>query len=93
MMFIPSVMMLSVFVSFVYIKTNRSILAGALVHMFSNLIGSQLLSSYTTGISMLIRYTNMLFFLGVIVYAAFSRRFKEEAASVIASILSREQEG
>jgi membrane protease YdiL (CAAX protease family) len=93
LMFIPSVMMLSVFVSFVYIKTNRSILAGALVHMFSNLIGSQLLSSYTTGISMLIRYTNMLFFLGVIVYAVFSRRFKEEAASVIASILSREQEG
>ena len=93
LMFIPSVMMLSVFVSFVYIKTNRSILAGALVHMFSNLIGSQLLSSYTTGISMLIRYTNMLFFLCVIVYAAFSRRFKEEAASVIASILSREQEG
>jgi hypothetical protein len=42
---------------------------------------------------MLIRYTNMLFFLGVIVYAVFSRRFKEEAASVIASILSREQEG
>ena len=93
LMFIPSVMMLSVFVSFVYVKTKRSILAGALVHMFSNLIGSQLLSSYTTGISMLIRYTNMLFFLCVIVYAAFSRRFKEEAASVIASILSREQEG
>lgn len=29
-------------------KTNRSVLAGALVHMFSNLTGSQLLSSYTT---------------------------------------------
>ena len=93
LMFIPSVMMLSVFVSFVYVKTKRSILAGALVHMFSNLIGSQLLSSYTTGISMLIRYTNMLFFLCVIVYAAFSRRFKEEAASVISSILSQKQEG
>ncbi len=82
-MFIPSVMMLSVFVSFVYIKTNRSILAGALVHMFSNLIGSQLLSSYTTEISMLIRYTNMVFFLGVIVYAACSHKFKTETAAVI----------
>ena len=86
MMFIPSVMMLSVFVSFVYIKTGRSILAGALVHMFSNLIGSQLLSSYTTEISMLIRYTNMVFFLIVIIYIACSRKFKAEAVSVIENI-------
>ncbi len=86
LMFIPSVMMLSVFVSFVYVKTDRSILAGALVHMFSNLIGSQLLSSYTTEISMLIRYTNMAFFLGVILYASLSQKFKGEAASVIESI-------
>ena len=85
-MFIPSVMMLSVFVSFVYIKTGRSILAGALVHMFSNLIGSQLLSSYTTEISMLIRYTNMVFFLIVIIYTACSKNFKAEAASVIENI-------
>ncbi len=85
-MFIPSVMMLSVFVSFVYVKTKRSILAGAMVHMFSNLIGSQLLASYTTGISMLIRYTNMLFFLGVIVYAASSHSFSEETAEVINEI-------
>lgn len=90
LMFIPSVMMLSVFVSFVYVKTGRSILAGALVHMFSNLIGSQLLSPYTTEISMLVRYTNMVFFLGVIVYAASSRRFKEEAAAVIESIRKQE---
>ena len=93
LMFIPSVMMLSVFVSFVYVKTNRSILAGALVHMFSNLIGSQLLSSYTTEISMLIRYTNMAFFLGVIIYAAASRRFKAETAAVIETIRMQEQEG
>ena len=90
LMFIPSVMMLSVFVSFVYVKTNRSILAGALVHMFSNLIGSQLLSSYTTEISMLIRYVNMAFFLVVIVYAAFSHKFKEETAAVIESIKIQE---
>ena len=86
LMFIPSVMMLSVFVSFVYVKTDRSILAGALVHMFSNLIGSQLLSSYTTEISALIRYTNMVFFLGVILYVTFSRRFKKETAEVLGSI-------
>lgn len=93
LMFIPSVMMLSVFVSFVYVRTNRSILAGALVHMFSNLIGSQLLSSYTTEISMLIRYVNMAFFLGMIIYATTSRRFKAEAAAVIGSIQKQVREG
>lgn len=93
LMFIPSVMMLSVFVSFVYVKTGRSILAGALVHMLSNLIGSQLLSSYTTEISMLIRYTNMVFFLGVIIYVVASRKFKSEAAAVIETIRRQEQEG
>ena len=85
-MFVPSVMLLSVFVSFVYVKTNRSILAGALVHMFSNLIGSQLLSSYTTEISMLIRYTNMMFFLVIAVYVACSHKFKDETDSIIESI-------
>jgi len=93
LMFIPSVMLLSVFVSFVYVKTGRSILAGALVHMLSNLIGSQLLSSYTTEISMLIRYTNMAFFLGVIIYVAASRKFKDETAAVIETIRRQEQEG
>ena len=93
LMFVPSVMMLSVFVSFVYVKTRRSILAGALVHMFSNLIGSQLLSSYTTEISMLIRYTNMVFFLGVIIYAAASRKFRAETAEIISSIKQQEQAG
>ena len=93
LMFIPSVMLLSVFVSFVYVKTGRSILAGALVHMFSNLIGSQLLSSYTTEISMLIRYTNMAFFIGVIIYTVASRRFKAEASAVIELIREQSQEG
>ena len=93
LMFIPSVMMLSVFVSFVYVKTGRSILAGALVHMLSNLIGSQLLSSYTTEISMLIRYMNMAFFLGVIIYVVTSRKFKDETAAVIETIRRQEQEG
>ncbi len=93
LLFIPSVMMLSVFVSFVYVKTGRSILAGALVHMLSNLIGSQLLSSYTTQISMLIRYMNMAFFLGVIIYVVTSRKFKDETAAVIETIRRQEQEG
>lgn len=85
-MFIPSVMMLSCFVSFVYIKTKRSILAGALVHMFSNLIGSQLLASYMTEISMIIRYVNMVFFAIIIIYAVFSKKFKKEVKEQIDAI-------
>lgn len=82
-MFVPSVMMLSVWVSFVYIKTKRSILAGALVHMFSNLIGSQLLAPYTTDISMIIRYANMVFFAIIILYVSFSEKFKNEVKEQI----------
>ena len=85
-MFIPSVMMLSSFVTFVYIKTKRSIMAGALVHMFSNLIGSQLLSSYTTEISMIIRYANMVFFAIIILYIFFSKKFENEVEEQIATI-------
>lgn len=86
MMCIPSLMMLSVWVTFVYIKTKRSILAGALVHMFSNLTGSQLLSSYTTEVNILIRYANMVFFAIVILYVVFSKKFRNEVKNVTAMI-------
>ena len=90
-MFIPSVMMLSSWVTFVYIKTKRSILAGALVHMFSNLIGSQLLSSYTTQISMIIRYANMVFFAIIMLYVIFSKKFDNEVKKQISTIKEDEE--
>lgn len=90
-MFIPSVMMLSSWVTFVYIKTKRSILAGALVHMFSNLIGSQLLSSYTTRISMIIRYANMVFFAIIMLYVIFSKKFDNEVKKQISTIKEDEE--
>ena len=77
-MYIPSVMLLNFAVSYVYIKTKRSILAGALVHMFGNLLGSQLLSPYSTEISMTIRYTKMFFCGCLALYCMFSKRFKAE---------------
>lgn len=77
-MYIPSVMLLNFAVSFIYIKTKRSILAGALVHMFGNLLGSQLLSPYSIGISMTIRYTKMFFCGCVALYCIFSPKFKRE---------------
>lgn len=90
-MYIPSVMMLSSWVTFVYIKTKRSILAGALVHMFSNLTGSQLLPSYTTEVGVLIRYANMVFFAIVILYVIFSRKFEKEVEEQIAMIKEGEE--
>lgn len=90
LMYIPSVMLLSVFVSFVYIKTKRSILAGALVHMLSNLLGSQLLSPYTTEISMLIRSVKNIFFIIIILYVVFSTKFRLEVDEQIAQIQQRD---
>ena len=85
-MYIPSVVLLSFGVTFVYIKTKRSILAGALVHMFGNLLGSQLLSPYTTEISMTIRYVKMVFFVLLILYTLFSKKFKVEVTDQIRQI-------
>jgi membrane protease YdiL (CAAX protease family) len=77
-LFIPSVILLSFVVSFVYLKTNRSILAGALVHMFGNLITSQLLSPYSADAGTIIRYVKMTFCLAVVIYTAASSKFKRE---------------
>lgn len=77
-MYIPAVMMSSVFVTFIYIKTKRSILAGALVHMFSNLLGSQLLAPYSVEVGVMIRYVNTIFFAIIAVYTLVSKKFKEE---------------
>lgn len=85
-LFIPSSILLNFFVTFVYIKTRRSVLAGAMVHMFSNLLGSQLIAPYSTEISTLIRLLNMLFFTCILIYTCVSRKFKNETAEQIAAI-------
>lgn len=77
-MYIPAVMLFNFAVSFVYIKTKRSILAGAMVHMLGNLLGSQLLSPYGADIGMTIRYTKMFFCGCLALYCIFSKKFKRE---------------
>lgn len=84
--FIPSSVALCFVVTFVYIKTNRSILAGAMVHMLSNLMGSQLLSPYDTEVGTVIRLVNILFCTAVAVYAARSASFRRELAAVTSQI-------
>lgn len=77
-LFIPSTILLSFVVNFVYISTNRSILAGAVTHMLSNLLTSQLLSPYSTSMSSSIRYVHMLFCFIIIIYTAASKNFKQK---------------
>lgn len=84
-MYIPAVMLLNFAVSYVYVKTQRSILAGALVHMFANLLGSQLISPCSIEISMTIRYTKMFFCGCLAIYCIFSSKFKKEFDGMIYS--------
>lgn len=84
---VPSVVLLGVVVSFVYVKTNRSILAGALVHMMANLFNSQLLSPYSSEVSSVIRITKMVFCLLVAFYCIFSERFKSEYKNCLCNMM------
>lgn len=77
-MWIPEIMIFNFSVSYIYVKTKRSVLAGAMVHMFSNLLGSQLLSPYSPEISMVLRYSTMFFCGCLALYCIFSPNFKKE---------------
>lgn len=77
-LFIPAIMMLNFVVSFVYIKTRRSILAGALAHMFGNLLNSQLLSPYSVEVGMTIRVIKVMFCVCIAIYCILSKQFKKE---------------
>ena len=83
--YIPSVMIFNFAVSYVYIKTKRSILSGAMVHMFSNLLGSQLLSPYSAEIGMTIRYTKIFFCGCLALYCFSSKRVQEEFRHTLCS--------
>ena len=80
--FIPSTIVLCFVVTFVYIKTNRSAFAGAMVHMISNLAGSQLISPCDTSVSNVIRLVHISFCIVVIIYCLVSKRFKEDITTV-----------
>ncbi len=82
-LYIPSIMMLNFVVSFAYVKTKRSILAGALTHMFGNLLNSQLLSPYSVEVGMTIRVIKVLFCVCIAIYCILSKRFKKEFEKIM----------
>ena len=86
LMLIPYNMALSFVMSFVYINTNRSILAGAFVRMMSNFITSQLLIPYDAAFGGVIRNVHLATCVLVIVYTLISKDFKKLAAETIADI-------
>ncbi len=65
-------------VSYVYVKTKRSVLAGALTYMFGNLLNSQLLSLYSVEVGMTIRVIKVIFCVCIAAYCILSKRFKKE---------------
>lgn len=86
LMFFPYNIALSFIVSFVYINTKRSILAGAFVHMMSNFITSQLLIPYDAAFGNVIRNVHLVISSLVILYALSSANFKKRTAQVIDEI-------
>lgn len=80
--FIPSTIVLCFVVTFVYIKTNRSAFAGAMVHMISNLAGSQLIAPCDTSVSNVIRIVHITFCTAVILYCVISKRFKANVVEI-----------
>jgi len=85
-MFIPSTIAVSFVVSFVYINSKRSILAGAFVHMTFNFLTSQLLAPYSIEISSIIRNVTIVFSVTVIVYCLCAEKFKGKVQWAIEDI-------
>lgn len=85
-LFIISTMLLSIVVSFVYIETQRSVIAAAYVHMASNFFTSQLLANYTQPTSNVIRYVKIVMCLGLMIYTITSKQFKEKFEKEIVQI-------
>lgn len=77
-LFIPSSIVLCFVVNMVYVYTNRSILAGAMTHMMSNLLTSQLLAPYSAGMGTVIRYVSILCCFLIAVYTMCSKSFQRK---------------
>lgn len=76
LLFIPAVILLSFVVTFVYINTQRSILAGSFVHLTSNFFCSQLLAPYSSATGTIIRTVSIVFSIALMLYALHSKKFK-----------------
>lgn len=86
LLFIPRTMILSFVVSFVYLNTKRSILAGAFVHMMDNFFISQLIVPMPIKMRTTIFFVESAFCLLVMIYSLFSSKFKKTVAIELENI-------
>lgn len=91
-LFIPSIILLTFIINFVYINTNRSILAAGFVHMMYNFFNIQLLFNYPIKLCVISQYVQILFGLIFVVYIVFSNKFKQKVDSEIEQIKSNDFE-
>lgn len=92
LLFIPSTILLSFIITFVYINTHRSILAGGFVHMMCNFFTIQLCSYYPIELYVITQYVEIIFCLILITYIISSTKFKNKIDSEIEQIKSDEFE-
>ncbi|MCC0647061.1 CPBP family intramembrane metalloprotease [Clostridioides sp. ZZV15-6598] len=92
LLFIPSTILLSFVITFVYINTHRSILAGGFVHMMCNFFTIQLCSYYSIEVYVITQYVKIIFCLILIIYIISSTKFKQKINSEIEQIKSDEFE-
>ncbi|GHU62031.1 membrane protein [Clostridia bacterium] len=76
-MFFVFVVAQSFVVSFAYVSTRRSILAGAFAHMMCNFLTSQLLAPFSGPMRLSVMLSVTVFSIALVVYMIRSRKFKE----------------
>lgn len=91
-LFIPNIVLLTFIINFVYINTNRSILAAGFVHMMYNFFNIQLLSQYSIKLCVISQYVQIVFGLVFVVYILYSNKFKQKVDSEIEQIKSNDFE-
>lgn len=86
LIYLPATILLCFVVCIVYIKTNRSILAGATVHMLRNLLSSQLLSPISVEVSTVLKLVEIGVYLIITIYFIRSTTFKKQLETSIREI-------
>ena len=86
MVYILHTVMLSGVVTVVYIKTNRSIMAGAFVHLISNIFAGMLVYPFDDAYMLTMLYVKIVLDGLVVLYFARNRKFQDELKHQISLI-------
>ncbi len=87
-LFIPNIVLLNFIINFVYINTNRSILAAGFTHMMYFFFNVQLILHYPIKLCVIAQYVQIIFGLIFLAYIISSNKFKQKVNSEIEQIKS-----